>query len=212
MTKILWIPAGADVPAFAADTLLVWHGRLDAPGAVALASRAALMPDDLADLASRAGTSWHAARRKVVRALVATWAGLHPDTIVLRRSPFGAVKVAAPDGWGLSVAGRGRQCAIAIARGSVGVDIEPVDQPPLPDDLFTARERHAGGDRLLRWTMKEAHAKCFGRADAADPCAIETVLRVGVACAVSTDGYTWCFSHRCGSAVVTVACPVNRTV
>lgn len=206
MTGILWIAAGEAIPtALSAGAALVWHGRLHTPGAAALIARAALTPDDLADLAARPQAEWRAARRRVARALIAALAGVHPDAVIFARSPFGVPLVVSPDGWRMSIGGQDVRCAIAIAHGPVGVDVEPLDQPPLPDDLFTARELRTGGDRLLRWTVKEAHAKCFGRADAADPRAIETELLADSAVAVSADGRTRCFSRSDDGAVVTIA-------
>ncbi|WEK44787.1 MAG: 4'-phosphopantetheinyl transferase superfamily protein [Candidatus Sphingomonas colombiensis] len=209
MMRIQWVTAGEVVPPLARDAAFVWYGRLDDAGA--LLKRAALTSDDLADLAdlaARPQAAWRAERRRATRALLATLVGVHPDTIVLARSPFGALEVLAPAGWWLSVAGQGAHCAIALARVPIGVDIEPLGQPVLPDDLFTPRELRAGGDRLLRWTAKEAHAKRFARADAADPRAIEIDLSGEVIRASSGDGVSRCVSRRAGGAIITVALPV----
>lgn len=203
--RIEWVTGDAAIPPLAPDGVCVWHGPLD--DARALLTRAALTAGDLADLARRPRAAWRAERRRATRALLAALARVHPDTIVLARSRFGALAVVAPAGWWLSVAGQGAHCAIALARMPIGVDIEPLDQPALPDDLFTPRELRDGGDRLLRWTAKEAHAKRFARADAADPRAIETDLSGEVIRASSGDGASRCVSRRAGGSIITVALP-----
>lgn len=205
MTQVMWVAAGGAIPALPADTALVWHGRLDA--ASPLVARAALTTDDLADLAHRPHAEWGAARRRISRALLAAVAEVHPDGIILSRSCFGALGVISPAGWYISMAGQHGWCAIALARVPVGVDIEPLDQCAPPADLFSARELREGGDRLARWTLKEAHAKRFGRADIAEPQAIETDLSGEPPIATSAGGASHCFLHRAGGAIVAVALP-----
>lgn len=207
MRRVLWVTAGEAIPALPTDTALVWHGRLDDPGASAVIAQAALTPDDRAELARRPQAEWRAARRRLTRALLARLALAHPDTIGLKRSPFGAVRVVTPAGWWISVAGQGGLCAVAVSKGPVGVDIEPLDQPELPDDLFTAQELGADGSRLARWTAKEAHAKRFGRADIADPRLIQTAFFGEGLIARSADGASRCFVHRSDAAIVAVALP-----
>ncbi|WP_206240752.1 4'-phosphopantetheinyl transferase superfamily protein [Novosphingobium terrae] len=146
---------------------LVWLMRLDDPATAALAGGAALRENDLRDLAGRSQAAMRGLRRQLTRLLLARLAGCHPDSIALRRGPAGEVLVDTPEGWHISVAGRWPHAVIGVARQPLGVDLEPEDAPPPPEDALTPGERNEltkAPDAALvaRWTAKEAHAKALG--------------------------------------------------
>ncbi|WP_068082496.1 4'-phosphopantetheinyl transferase family protein [Novosphingobium rosa] len=155
-----------DLPAVH-DAPQMWLLRLDDPAVAALAGGAALRESDLRDLAGRPQAAMRGLRRQLTRLLLARLAGCHPDTITLRRGDAGEPLVDAPQGWHISVAGRWPHAVIGVARQALGVDIEPEDALPPPEDALTAGERRdlaGASDAALvaRWTAKEAHAKALG--------------------------------------------------
>jgi 4'-phosphopantetheinyl transferase len=171
--------------------LVVWHVH-QADGVTPAAPTAA----DLADAATAADGAARLWRRGLARALVAHLAGCHPDHVRFGRSPAGAPLVTAPDGWHISLSGRGAVAVIAASRAPLGVDTERHDgAPPLPDMLTPAEVATVlalpAGDRaatwLQRWTIKEAVAKLIGHPRDITPESIETRL-------FGDDG----FSARCG--------------
>jgi phosphopantetheinyl transferase len=189
---------------------LVWLARLDDPRAEALARQAPLRPQDLLDLAQRPQAAMRGLRRQLARVLLARLAGVHPDTVVLGRTAAGAPLVAAPAGWHVSVAGRWPHALIGVARGALGVDIEPAGAPPPPDDALTPGERLALIDdagRLRCWTAKEAHAKALGVAAQIDPAAIHTQALDHRLLVASAEGETLCYTARIDTALCAAAQP-----
>ncbi|MEH3093435.1 MAG: 4'-phosphopantetheinyl transferase superfamily protein [Agrobacterium cavarae] len=173
---------------------MVWHLRLDRPEAERLAGGATLSAADLQDLASKPDAGMRALRRRLAKILLARLSGLHPDEII-GRSALGAPQVLHPQGWHISLAGRFPHCLIGLSRTQIGVDIEPLDAEPPPEDSFTPTEWLAlqgATDRTLitRWTAKEAHAKCLGIASRIDAAEMETVASGDGLRVVSREGET----------------------
>ncbi|AXJ95041.1 MULTISPECIES: 4'-phosphopantetheinyl transferase superfamily protein [unclassified Sphingomonas] len=191
------------------DGALVWRVRLDDPQTMVDAGRATLSAEDLADLATRPDATMRGMRRRLARALLAQLSGVHPDRVSFGRSSAGAPVVIAPAGWRVSVAGRWPHALIGVARGPIGVDIEPAGAAPPPRDAFTTAERAVMRDdeALARWVAKEAHAKCLGIASRIAAEAIETRLDGAGFTASSADGASrgWFASFEDSVAAVALA-------
>lgn len=167
MIAPLWYRGALEDLPTLGDAPLVWLLRLDDPVVSTLARGGALRESDLRDLAGRPQAAMRGLRRQLTRLLLARLAGCHPDCVALRRGAAGEPLVEAPEGWHLSVAGRWPHALIGVARQPLGVDIEPEDALPPPDDALTPEEREAltgAPDAALvaRWAAKEAHAKALG--------------------------------------------------
>jgi len=180
MSEIVWLSGAHDLTPITGDAPVIWHLRLDRPETERLAGGATLSAVDLQDLASKPEAGMRALRRRLAKVLLARLSGLHPDDIIIGRTEYGAPQVLHPPGWHISLAGRFPHCLIGLSRAPIGVDIEPLDAEPPPEDSFTPTERLAlqgATDTTLisRWTAKEAHAKCFGIASRIDADEMETV-------------------------------------
>lgn len=161
------------------DRPVAWHVRLDDPAIRRLASYAALRTADWRDLADRPQAAMRGLRRQLAKVLLAHLAKCHPDSIAIARDIAGSPRVLTPDGWHLSLAARWPHVLIGVARVPLGVDIEPCDALPPPNDALTPGERMDltnGPDDLglRRWTAKEAHAKLFGVASQVEGSQIDT--------------------------------------
>ena len=127
-------------------------------------------------------------RRCLAKALIAQVASCHPDHVRIERDPFGALRVQAPPGWHISLAGQPPHALIGLHRVGLGVDIEPSNAPSPPRDAFSSVERtmldalwpgDADRARLIGWVAKEAHGKARGQARQLDPRAIGLCHRAG---------------------------------
>ena len=152
---------------------LAWRVRLDDEQAQRDAGRAVVSPQEVAAFARAGDAKWRITRRLLAKALIAQVARCHPDHVLIERDAFGALRVAAPTGWHLSLAGQPPHALIGLHREPLGVDIEPWDAPAPPPDAFSVDELVLldilwDGDcdraRLAGWVAKEAHAKASGRA------------------------------------------------
>jgi len=113
------------------------------------------------------------ARRDLLRKLSSRVTGISQDSLQLERCASGQAYISAPQRLWLSSASRGNWSAVAIARASVGVDIETNPTAiPLPLNLLHPEERDhlqklAGCARqqafLRFWTAREAYWKATGR-------------------------------------------------
>lgn len=191
------------------DTVL-WYVRLDSPTAEASARCASLLYADYCEFAKRPDAGMRGMRRRLSRHLIGKVTGLHPDAIVFVRAANGAPGLSVPDGWFISLAGTWPHCLIGLSRRPIGVDVEPADALPPPDDCLTPRELAqlgAGGpDRaLFRWLAKEAHAKRFAVASEVDPCEIETLAVPGGYNVTSRHGASRCSMVIHGPVVIAVA-------
>lgn len=104
---------------------------------------------------------------------------------------------------------------IGIGRQPLGVDIEPLDAAPPPDDSMTTGERlelSAGSSvrALDRWTAKEAHAKLFGATARLDPAAIDTRVENDAVCVLSPAGHSTCYVRNFRDTVQAVAVHGSR--
>ncbi|KPF55813.1 phosphopantetheinyl transferase [Novosphingobium sp. 1529] len=195
------------------DAPFAWVVRLDDPIVETMARQAPLRSSDLADLASRPQAGMRSLRRQLTKVLIALASGAHPDSISIERLPAGALRVTAPEGWHVSVAGHWPHAAIAIARCPLGVDIEPIGALPPPPDALTIGERHqlrhgTAQDALRRWTAKEAHAKAWGVAAQIDPAHIHTCVSGNQLTAMSREGRTLCDLANLGGLLAALARPV----
>jgi phosphopantetheinyl transferase len=189
----------------------VWLMRLDDTVVQEAASSAPLRKDDLRDLAQRPQAAMRAQRRQLAKALLAHAAQCHPDAVVLGRTAAGAPLVLAPLGWHVSLAGRWPHALIGISRMPIGVDIEPLDALPPPEDALTAGERReaiSDHERLRRWVAKEAHAKLLGIASRIEPEDIETTAQGDLLRARSVQGSTLCHIKTTGHTLCAVARPI----
>ncbi len=195
MSEIVWLSGADDLTTATGEAPVVWHLRLDRPETERLAGGATLSAADLQDLAAKPEAGMRALRRRLAKILLARLSGLHPDEIIIGRSALGAPQVLHPEGWHISLAGRFPHCMIGLSRTPIGVDIEPLDAEPPPEDSFTPTERLAlqgATDTTLitRWTAKEAHAKCLGIASRIDAAEMETVASGDGLRVVSREGET----------------------
>ncbi|MEI6485319.1 MAG: 4'-phosphopantetheinyl transferase superfamily protein [Sphingomonadales bacterium] len=188
--------------------------RPDSAAAVQLMAGATLSPRDLGDFAGRADAAFRLARRRLVKALLAWAAGVHPDAVRLARSALGAPVVTAPGGWFVSVSGQGPLCLVGLAREPIGVDIEPCTAPPPPRDLMTPRERdwlarlpatEAAAEALAFWVAKEAHAKRTGLARQMEPGDVEMVRTAQGLRASSAGHISRCWTFAGHGAVAAAA-------
>ncbi|WP_313058237.1 4'-phosphopantetheinyl transferase family protein, partial [Agrobacterium cavarae] len=140
MSEIVWLSGADDLTIATGDAPVVWHLRLDRPETERLAGGATLSAADLQDLAAKPDAGMRALRRRLAKILLARLSGLHPDEIIIGRSALGAPQVLHPEGWHISLAGRFPHCLIGLSRTPIGVDIEPLDAEPPPEDSFTATE------------------------------------------------------------------------
>ncbi|MES2057183.1 MAG: 4'-phosphopantetheinyl transferase superfamily protein [Pseudomonadota bacterium] len=206
----IWHVGSLDTLNTAGDRPLAWHVRLDDPAIAATAARVRLTPEDLQDLAPRPDSATRAVRRQLVKAALATLAAIHPDRVRLGRTSGGAPLVLSPSGRHISVAGRWPHILIGVSRDPLGVDLEPADALPPPRDALTVAERAAldpadGDAALLRWVMKEAHAKCVGNASSVTPETIETVIIDGSALAYCAAGRSRCWLNRQNGLIAVMA-------
>ena len=157
---------------------LAWRVRLDNQASRRDATRAVLSPDEVAAFARAGDAPWRVTRRLLAKALIAQVAQCHPDTVRIERDRSGALRVASPAGWYLSLAGQPPHALIGLHRSPIGVDIEPSNAAPAPADAFSAEEwamldalwpDNVAHARLIGWVAKEAHAKACGRARQLDP-------------------------------------------
>lgn len=208
--RAIWLIGGmAALPKLGRAPLL-WQTRLDDPAVAALACRASLDAADLRDLARLPQSAMRATRRKLTKFLLSGLAGLHPQQVLLDRSETGAIKVATPAGWHVSLAGQWPFCLIGVSHRPLGVDIEPRDVAAPPDSAFTSREyaelsNASDSERLKRWLMKEAHAKLYGNAAQVAPDSIETFMDGDRATARSTSGWSEIAFHHGDQVVCAVA-------
>ncbi|MGV1917625.1 4'-phosphopantetheinyl transferase family protein [Rhizobium sp. 22-785-1] len=180
MSEIVWLSGSDDFTIATGDAPVVWYLRLDEPETERLAGGAMLSAADLQDLAAKPEAGMRALRRRLAKLLLARFSGLHPDEITIGRTGIGAPQVLQPEGWHISLAGRFPHCLIGLSRLPIGVDVEPLDAEPPPEDSFTRTERLAlqgvtDTTLITRWTAKEAHAKCLGIASRIDADEMETV-------------------------------------
>ncbi|MBC7601915.1 MAG: hypothetical protein H7255_04545 [Ramlibacter sp.] len=168
--------------------------RLDDEHSQRDAGRAALSAGEVAAFARAGDAPWRITRRLLAKALIAHVARCHPADVLIARDAFGALRVVAPTGWHLSLAGQPPHALIGLHRRPTGADIEPPDALPPPEDAFSADERAMFGalwpgnaDRaaLIGWVAKEAHGKACGRARQLDPREIRLRLRAGTLVATS---------------------------
>jgi len=195
MSEIVWLSGADDLRIATGEASVVWHLRLDRPETERLAGGASLSAADLQDLAAKPDAGMRALRRRLAKILLARLSGLHPDEIIIGRGAFGAPQVLHPQSWHISLAGRFPHCLIGLSRTPIGVDIEPLDAEPPPEDSFTATEGLAlqgATDKTLitRWTAKEAHAKCLGIASRIDAAEMETAAFDDGMRVVSREGET----------------------
>jgi len=180
MSEIVWLSGADDLTTATGDAPVAWYLRLDSSETEILAGGAALSAADRQDLAARPEAGMRALRRRLAKVLLARLTGSHPDEIIIGRTEFGAPQILHPPGWHISLAGRFPHCLIGLSRSPIGVDIEPIDAEPPPEDSFTRSEwlalHGASPDTLVtRWTAKEAHAKCLGIASRIDAAEMETM-------------------------------------
>ena len=152
---------------------LAWWVRLDDEQSRRDASRAILSAPEVAAFARVGDAPWRITRRLLAKALISHVARCHPDDVQIERDAFGALRVVAPAGWHLSLAGQPPHALMGLHHAPIGVDIEPETAAPPPDDAFSTDELAAldmlwpgNADRaaLIGWVAKEAHAKASGRA------------------------------------------------
>lgn len=152
---------------------LAWRVRLDDEHSQRDAGRAALSAGEVAAFARAGDAPWRITRRLLAKALIAHVARCHPADVLIERDAFGALRVVAPTGWHLSLAGQPPHALIGLYHAPIGVDVEPETAAPPPDDAFSADERamlaklwpgNADRAALIGWLAKEAHAKASGRA------------------------------------------------
>lgn len=157
---------------------LAWRVRLDDPITQRDATAATLSPRETETFSHVPDAPWRMLRRRLAKALIAQVAACHPDQVSIERDPLGAVRIVAPIGWHLSLAGQPPHALIGLHRDPIGVDIEPWDAPAPPADAFSGEELemldnlwdHATDHARLRgWVAKEAHGKACGRARKLDP-------------------------------------------
>jgi phosphopantetheinyl transferase len=210
----LWLDGTVDRRRDRWSGALCFLTSLDSAAAAQLMAGAMLAPQELREYAGRADAGTRLARRRLVKALVAWAAGVHPDSVRLGRSALGAPVVEAPDGWFVSLSGQGSRCLVGLAREPIGVDIEPRTAPPPPHDLMTARERQwlaslpaleAEREALAFWVAKEAHAKRTGRASRIEPDEIEVVRSPDGLRAASDGQVSFCWTTDWGDAVAAAA-------
>lgn len=169
---------------------------------------------DLADAAQVRDSGWRLARHCLARVLIARMAGVHPATVCLERTAAGVPRVRSPEGWYLSISGRGNEALIGVAVEPLGVDRETIDgNPPIWDMLTGAEARTLRNlpsadqplDWLRRWTIKEAHAKLIGEPRRIRPEWIETSLYKAAYATASFEGTSHCWTRRTRDAFETVA-------
>ena len=150
--------------------------------------RAVLSANEVAAFARASDAPWRIARRLLAKALIARIARCHPDEVRIERDVCGALRVIAPPGWHISLAGQAPHALIGLHRQPIGVDIEPISVALPPDDAFSAEEQTTldglwpgNPDRaaLIGWVAKEAHGKASGRARQLDPREIRLCSRDG---------------------------------
>ena len=175
---------------------LAWRVRLEDAAVRRDAGRAVLSAREVAAFARAGDAPWRITRRLLAKALIAHAARCHPDDVQIERDASGALRVLAPAGWHLSLAGQPPYALIGLHCRTIGVDIEPWDAPTPPADAFFSDELemldtlwdHASDHaRLAGWVAKEAHGKASGRARQLDPREIRLGRRRGALIATSGD-------------------------
>lgn len=120
---------------------------------------------------------WRAARRAVLRRLLATYTGLAPAALPLRAGPHGKPECPAAAGLGFNCASSGPVALYAFGREvRVGIDLEyradgRFEEMPVRR-YMTERERGAL-DPVRTWVVKEAVAKGIGMGFDLPPFGIE---------------------------------------
>jgi hypothetical protein len=184
---------------------LLWSLRLDSRIAAAMAAHAPIDVDELSDLARGPNSGPRVLRRRLIKALIAYAASVHPAKVILGRAAHGAIVVHSPQGWHASVAGREAFGLLGVASVPLGVDIEPINFTPPLWDMLTVEEREqlrALDDKertrewLRRWTAKEAHAKLLGLGLRVDPNAIATVPLSNSLLTCSLAGTSACWTRQ----------------
>jgi phosphopantetheinyl transferase len=213
MIDPLWHIGSIEQVTDAAATPLIWYLRLDGRLANEAAARANLSSRDLQDLAARPDGAMRAVRRRIAKALLARAGGIHPALVEIARLDSGALRVEAPAGWYLSLAGQWPHCLIGISRNSIGVDIEPADALPPPADAMTDRECLALANTsppewVAHWAAKEAHAKRLGVAAQIDPRQIDTWPDAGGIMACSSGRHSFCHIRREHDLILVAAAEV----
>ncbi|QJU58387.1 4'-phosphopantetheinyl transferase superfamily protein [Sphingomonas sp. AP4-R1] len=217
MSTPIWHTGDLEGLRIGIGSAVCWYVRLDTIDAERAAARAALSAADLSDFAVLPQAEMRSLRRRLTKALLAQVASTHPDRITIRRCQTGALRVEAPGGWYVSVAGQWPHCLIGLATGPIGVDVEPIDAEPPPSDVFTRREQSDlfGASRVAlirRWLAKEAHAKAVGMASQIDPVEINTLEVADGLIATSAAGQTTCRIHLVDGAVLSLALSFAPTV
>ena len=190
----VWVSGALAQVRWIAGRPLAWRVRLDDETSRRDAGGAVISAQETAAFARAADAPWRIARRLLAKALIAQVARCHPDDVRIARDAFGALRAVAPTGWHLSLAGQPPHALIGLHRRPIGVDIEPLDALPPPEDAFSADERAMFGalwpgnaDRaaLVGWVAKEAHGKACGHARQLDPRDIWLNCRAGALFATS---------------------------
>lgn len=134
-------------------------------------------------------------RRAVLRGLAGRMLGCAAAEVVIAHDAQGAPCVTAPAGrLHVSVAERGALAAFGLARGPIGVDMEPVREAMEPAwnvlhaserawlEGLAAEARHSAF--LQIWTVKEAYLKMLGMGLRIEPAGVAVKIGAGGAAAV----------------------------
>ncbi|WP_294238668.1 4'-phosphopantetheinyl transferase superfamily protein [uncultured Sphingomonas sp.] len=139
---------------------------------------------------------------------------LSAGAVRLARNPEGKPEVLFPNGWHISLSGRGGWCLVAAAPYAVAVDREAVDDMAPLWDMMTVQEANAvraaplaerSRQWLRRWTIKEAHAKLIGTPRRIAPEAIDTRLIDPVRATAHCGGTSHCWTREDGRGIETLA-------
>ena len=210
LSEPVWLIGGGARLAVGAAGPVVWLVSIDDRDARLRAEQVPIPPSLLARFASSQQAGERLLRRRLAMVLVAQAGGSAIDEIEIAATAQGAPRIIAPNGWHLSVAARWPDCAIAVARVPVGVDIERITAEPVAFDLLTIAEQKGIGRAPAAdqpaaftscWVAKEAHAKWTGNPRRLDPANIDTAALDNV---MSPYGRTHCWQRRYGDLVAAV--------
>lgn len=199
---------------------VAWSLRLDTQMAASMATRAPLRSADLSDLAGGADAAARLLRRRLLKALVAQFTGVHATSVVVARSAEGRPSLAYPEGWHISLSGRYPFCLIGIAAVPIGVDVEPLtNEEPLWDMLGASETRHflnlpeddRGPEWLRRWAAKEAHLKLIGWTRV-DPRHVQTEAAGQSRLSCSFQGRSLCRTRQFEGRIEAVALMAKKRV